>query len=121
MVHPSPVVPKSTKRTPCLSPAEIARRITQPEISLGSVGEQAHPPEPSEPSKPSKPSEQSILHHFAHLLDPRVIYLRRHLLSDILVIGLCAVLGDADSWNDIERFAEAKKEWFARFLQLPNG
>jgi predicted transposase YbfD/YdcC len=121
MVVPSVVVPKTKKSAPCLSQAELSQRInqpqTKPEISLESMWEQAHTPEP----EPSKPSEQSILHHFGHLLDPRVIHLRRHLLSDILVIGLCAVLGDADSWNDIERFGDAKRDWFARFLQLPNG
>jgi predicted transposase YbfD/YdcC len=45
----------------------------------------------------------------------------RHLLSDIIVIALCAVLGGANSWDDIALFGQSKKAWFATFLKLPNG
>jgi predicted transposase YbfD/YdcC len=72
---------------------------------------QVAPPEP----------ELSLLHHFDGLTDPRVLHLRTHLLTDVLVIALCAVLGGADSWNAIALFGRAKKDWFARFLALPNG
>jgi predicted transposase YbfD/YdcC len=67
------------------------------------------------------PTDPSVLHHFGVLLDDRVEYLRRHLLTDILVISLCAVLAGANSWPDIVRFGTAKHKWFARFLKLPNG
>ena len=63
----------------------------------------------------------SLLHHFEALSDPRVLYTRKHLLTDVLVIALCAVLGGANSWDDIALFGCAKKDWFARFLSLPNG
>jgi predicted transposase YbfD/YdcC len=66
-------------------------------------------------------ADVSILHHFGELLDHRVEHLCRHELTDILVLALCAVLGGANSWNDIERFGIAKKDWLARFLKLPNG
>lgn len=67
------------------------------------------------------PADLSLLHYFGELTDPRVLCIRRHLLTDVLVIALCAVLGGADSWNAIALFGQAKLQWFARFLELPNG
>ena len=63
----------------------------------------------------------SLLHHFRDLPDPRVERTREHLLLDILAIAVCAVIGGADDWVAIETFAQAKHDWFARFLTLPNG
>lgn len=65
--------------------------------------------------------ELSLLHHFGSLIDPRTTRLCRHRLIDVLVIGLCAVLGGADSWNAIALFGQSKQKWFATFLELPNG
>jgi hypothetical protein len=59
--------------------------------------------------------------YFASLPDPRVARSRRHTLLDLVVIALCATLGGADGWADIERFGKAKREFFADFLDLPNG
>jgi predicted transposase YbfD/YdcC len=70
---------------------------------------------------PAAEPELSLLHHFAGLTDPRLKRTRRHELTDILVIAICAVLGGADSWNEIQAFGESKKAWLARFLTLPNG
>jgi predicted transposase YbfD/YdcC len=63
----------------------------------------------------------SIVHHFATLEDPRDHCARKHELTDILVIALCAMLGGGESWHDIEEFGNSKKEFFAQFLKLPNG
>lgn len=63
----------------------------------------------------------SLLHHFRDLPDPRVERTREHFLLDILAIAVCAVIGGADDWVAIETFAQAKHDWFARFLTLPNG
>src|SRR5262249_10233909 len=41
--------------------------------------------------------------------------------ADILVLALCAVIGGAESWPDIEAFGHAKRDFFKRFLALPNG
>ena len=65
--------------------------------------------------------ELSITRHFAELQDPRIDRTKKHSLQDILVIALCAVLGGADSWDDVEQFGRSKRDWFARFLALPNG
>jgi predicted transposase YbfD/YdcC len=59
--------------------------------------------------------------YFANLPDPRVARGRRHCLLDLVVIALCATLGGADGWADIERFGKGKQEFFAGFLELPNG
>jgi len=59
--------------------------------------------------------------HFAHLADPRVERTKLHLLLDVVVIALCAVIAGAESWDDIALFGETKAAWFATFLALPNG
>lgn len=67
------------------------------------------------------PTPQGLLDYFAALQGPRVARTRQHQLSDVLFIAFCAVLGGADSWCAVETFAKAKRDWFARFLRLPNG
>jgi predicted transposase YbfD/YdcC len=63
----------------------------------------------------------AIARYFADLPDPRVDRTKKHRLGDILVIALCAVLCGADSWEEIERFGQAKAAWLERLLALPNG
>ena len=63
----------------------------------------------------------SILSHFAAIEDPRIERAKLHKLTDILTIAVCAVIANADGWEDIETFAEAKVDWFKSFLGLPNG
>src|SRR6266566_4300056 len=59
---------------------------------------------------------------FTELQDPRSSSsLRRHDLLEILMIALCAVLSGGQSAVDMAVFAEAKKDFLARFLQLKNG
>jgi predicted transposase YbfD/YdcC len=79
--------------------------------------------QPTAPQDPamSEPASLSLLHHFAALTDPRDHRARKHELSDILVIALCATLCGAESWPEIEEFGNAKQTFFARFLKLPNG
>ena len=64
----------------------------------------------------------SIIEHFAVLSDPRIhIKKNEHKLIDIIVISVCAVICAADNWTEIEQYGIAKKDWFATFLELPNG
>jgi predicted transposase YbfD/YdcC len=58
---------------------------------------------------------------FADLPDPRVDRTKKHLLCDILVIAVCAVIAGADSFEEVERFGRAKHDWLRRFLALPHG
>lgn len=63
---------------------------------------------------------RSMIEHFADLPDPRADN-ARHKLIDIVVVMICAVVCSADKWEDIEAFGEARKEWLAKFLELPHG
>jgi predicted transposase YbfD/YdcC len=63
----------------------------------------------------------SLKKHFRRLHDPRVAGRTRHLLIDIVVMAICAVIGDCDDWSDIALFAQKRESWFRRFLQLPGG
>jgi predicted transposase YbfD/YdcC len=64
---------------------------------------------------------QQFATHFANLTDPRMDRTRRHVLQDILVIALCAMIANADTWVDIERYGNTKLDFLRRFLELPNG
>lgn len=59
--------------------------------------------------------------YFGNLTDPRLERSKRHTLLDILILALCATLGGANGWADIERFGKAKLDFFRRYLDLPNG
>lgn len=45
----------------------------------------------------------------------------RHDFREILVIAICAMLSDADSFEDIACWGRAKESWLRRFLRLKNG
>ena len=40
---------------------------------------------------------------------------------NIVAISLCAIICRADNWVAIEQFVKSKEDWFASFLDLPNG
>ncbi|MGA2046150.1 MAG: ISAs1 family transposase [Terracidiphilus sp.] len=61
------------------------------------------------------------LKYFSELRDPRIERNREHLLEEILLIAIAAVLSGAESWNDIADFGEDKREWLQAFLTLPSG
>ncbi|GAB6910182.1 putative H repeat-associated protein [Desulfosarcina cetonica] len=62
----------------------------------------------------------SIPKYFTNLTDPRR-YNRRHKLIDIITIAICAVICNADGFEHIAEFGQAKYDWFKRFLELPHG
>ncbi len=64
---------------------------------------------------------QGVLAAVQDVPDPRREHGSLHLLSDILVMGLCAVLAGCDDFVEMQAYAQAKQEFFARFLQLPHG
>jgi predicted transposase YbfD/YdcC len=64
---------------------------------------------------------ENPLKYFGELRDPRVERNREHLLEEILLISIAAVLSGAESWNDIAEYGEAKLEWLKTFLTLPSG
>ncbi len=58
---------------------------------------------------------------FATLHDPRVDRTKEHLLLDIVLIAICAVVCGAEGWVEVAEFGKAKVDWFSRFLKLPSG
>ena len=65
----------------------------------------------------------SFQDYFATLTDPRCPDApnSRHQLRDILIIAVCAVIGGADGWEDIEEDGTSHAEWCTTFLDLPYG
>ena len=45
----------------------------------------------------------------------------RHKLEDIIIIGLCTVMCGGEDFSDMEEFGKNRKEYLAKFLELPNG
>lgn len=69
------------------------------------------------PTTPGAPIQE----YFAEVSDPRVDRTKLHLLMDILVIAICAVICGADTWVEMEAYGRAKEQWLRQFLTLPNG
>jgi len=67
-----------------------------------------------------KTTVATITAHFSELDDPRSDN-KSHLLMDMIVITVCAVICGADGWTNIELFGHAKYDWFKQFLSLPHG
>ncbi len=59
--------------------------------------------------------------HFHDIDDPRIDRTKFHLLHDILVLAICAVICGADGPTAIEHYALAKQDWLQTWLKLPNG
>ncbi len=65
--------------------------------------------------------DKGIVSHFIKIRDPRVKNRCEHLLIDIVVISVCAILCGANSWVDIEEYGHQREEWFKELLELPGG
>jgi len=63
----------------------------------------------------------ALMTHFADVNDPRRDQGKRHLLSDILTLTICAVLSGANTWVEIEEYGESKRDWLTTLLSLPHG
>ncbi|MDR3414292.1 MAG: ISAs1 family transposase [Formivibrio sp.] len=59
--------------------------------------------------------------YFSELRDPRIELDRKHLLEEILLISIAAVLSGAESWNEMADYGKSKREWLKTFLTLPFG
>lgn len=64
---------------------------------------------------------EALINQFAQLEDPRCDWRVEHKLIDILVIAVCAVIGEAESFEDIALYGRCKRDWLQRFLELPGG
>ena len=63
----------------------------------------------------------SILECFQELEDPRSHINRKHLLGDLIVIAICAVIAGADGPKAIGIWAKSNCEWLKQHLELPHG
>jgi len=54
-----------------------------------------------------------IRKHLRRLKDPRINRRKLHLLSDIVTMAICAVIGNANTWKDVATFARRRN--FAAF------
>jgi predicted transposase YbfD/YdcC len=63
----------------------------------------------------------SIASYFETLPDPRHTRNRKHLLVDVVVISVAAILCNCDGPTAIHRWATLQKGWLAQRLKLPNG
>jgi predicted transposase YbfD/YdcC len=70
---------------------------------------------------PPRPTPQSLPAHFRDLPDPRINRTKDHDLIDILVIAICCLLCGGETFNDMEDFGRAKRDWFKTFLSLRHG
>lgn len=67
-------------------------------------------------------TETTSLHrYFESIPDYRVNRNRKHLLSDIIILSILAVICGAESWDSIELFGKTKLSFLKTFLKLPNG
>lgn len=65
--------------------------------------------------------ELSFSEHFSKITDPREAHKTLYPLEEILLITVCAVIGGADNWVEIEEFGNAKREFFERLVPLKQG
>ncbi len=59
--------------------------------------------------------------HFREVKDPRKQHSPPHILEEMIIIAICAVVCGANDWVGIETFGQAREGWFRTFLRLPNG
>ena len=64
---------------------------------------------------------QALIKQLTSIEDPRCAWKVEHRLVDILVIAVCAVLGEAETFEDIALYGRCKETWLRGFLALPNG
>ena len=66
-------------------------------------------------------NDLSIFVCFKDLWDPRIERTKKHLLLDIVGLAICAVIANADGWEEIEAYGKQNFEFLNTFLELPNG
>ncbi len=93
-------------------------------MALGFASAQAEPAKQSAKQvklTPIAEIQANLSSYFSEIKDPRVTRTKKHLLKDILVIAILAVIAGAEGWEDIENYGISKQEWLTEFLELPNG
>ncbi len=63
----------------------------------------------------------SFIDLFKNMPDDRQSWKVKHLLHEIIFIVIAGTLVGLDDFEDIEYYANHKKNWFSQYLALPNG
>jgi len=58
---------------------------------------------------------------FEQLPDNRMPGRVRHRIDEVVMIALCSILSDNDTFTDMEAFARSQLDWLRTFLPLENG
>jgi predicted transposase YbfD/YdcC len=66
-------------------------------------------------------TETSLHRSFGQLSDPHINRKKKHLLIDIVILSILAVLSRAESWDAIELYGKENLSFLRRFLSLKNG
>jgi predicted transposase YbfD/YdcC len=64
---------------------------------------------------------KSLIEHFSSVQDPRIDRTKKHLLIEIIIMTIVAILCGADDWDEIVLICEGKEKWLRKFLILENG
>ena len=59
--------------------------------------------------------------YFESLSDPRHVRNRKHLLVDVVVVAVCAIVSGCDGPTAIHRWAVGRESWLRDHLAFPNG
>lgn len=105
----------------CSNKRQKKRRVSG-ELDSAASRKQKSPVQPKGGSARShRPTLETLCECFSEVTDPRVNRRRRHLLIDILMIAILAVIANANTWKDIRIWGQAQQQWLTSFLSLPNG
>jgi len=66
-------------------------------------------------------SSISFLDYFSDIEDPRLDRHKLYPLNEIFLTTLCAKICDAESWEDVQDFGEAKIDFLRQYLPYKNG
>jgi len=66
-------------------------------------------------------TETSLHRVFGQLSDPRINRHKKHLLIDIVILSVLAVLSGAESWDAIELYGKENIAFLKQLLKLPGG
>ena len=69
-----------------------------------------------------KTKKITTLHQFfRQLKDPRINRSKKHLIIDIVILSILAVLSGTESYDSIELFGKTNNAFIKQFLKLPHG
>ena len=62
-----------------------------------------------------------VYKHFEKVTDPRAYRGPTHDLHEMIFMALTATMCGANGWADVERFVDARYDWFERYIPMENG